>query len=310
MIDFRYHIVSLIAVFLALALGIVVGTTQLNGAVLDDLRGQVRGLTEDKRALEQDVRALQGQVRGGDQVTASLAPKAVAGTLSDVRIVIVATAQAGGLKDDVQQILEQAGAEVTGRLQLTDDYSDPRRAADLRSFVTGGGQPAGFQLPESEDAGVLAGSLLSYVLVAGEDGAAEPAAVNQVLSGFASLQMLRLESAEVTPADYAVVLSAAPIRGESAPDRLKTLIELVAALDETGRGAVVAGTEAAAGSGGLLGEIREDGALASIVSTVDDANRPAGQIASVYALRQQAAGEAGQYGRADNAEAPFPPAES
>ena len=31
MIDFRYHIVSIIAVFLALAVGIVVGTTALNG---------------------------------------------------------------------------------------------------------------------------------------------------------------------------------------------------------------------------------------------------------------------------------------
>ncbi|MBA3410734.1 MAG: copper transporter, partial [Geodermatophilaceae bacterium] len=31
MIDFRYHLVSLTAVFLAVALGIVIGTTQLNG---------------------------------------------------------------------------------------------------------------------------------------------------------------------------------------------------------------------------------------------------------------------------------------
>ena len=41
MIDFRYHLVSLIAVFLALAIGIVIGTTPLNGPVLDDLHGQV-----------------------------------------------------------------------------------------------------------------------------------------------------------------------------------------------------------------------------------------------------------------------------
>ncbi|MFN2523414.1 MAG: copper transporter, partial [Mycobacteriales bacterium] len=37
-IDFRYHLVSIIAVFLALALGIVVGTTALNGGIVDTLR--------------------------------------------------------------------------------------------------------------------------------------------------------------------------------------------------------------------------------------------------------------------------------
>ena len=66
MIDFRYHLVSLVAVFLALALGVLLGTTQLNGAVLDDLRGQVRGLAEDKRDLQADLRALQGQTRNDD----------------------------------------------------------------------------------------------------------------------------------------------------------------------------------------------------------------------------------------------------
>ncbi len=36
MIDFRYHLVSLIAVFLAVALGIVIGTTALNNPISAD----------------------------------------------------------------------------------------------------------------------------------------------------------------------------------------------------------------------------------------------------------------------------------
>jgi hypothetical protein len=36
-IDFRYHLVSLIAVFLAVALGIVIGTTALNQPILNDI---------------------------------------------------------------------------------------------------------------------------------------------------------------------------------------------------------------------------------------------------------------------------------
>ena len=55
MIDFRYHLVSIISVFLALAVGIVVGTTALNGVIVDDLRQRVDGLAADKRAREQTI---------------------------------------------------------------------------------------------------------------------------------------------------------------------------------------------------------------------------------------------------------------
>ena len=51
MIDFRYHLVSLIAVFLAVALGIVIGTTALNQPILADIKNQVTALEQDKRSL-------------------------------------------------------------------------------------------------------------------------------------------------------------------------------------------------------------------------------------------------------------------
>ena len=48
-ISFRYHLVSIVAVFLALALGIVVGTTALNGPITKDLRNQVERRQEAAR---------------------------------------------------------------------------------------------------------------------------------------------------------------------------------------------------------------------------------------------------------------------
>jgi hypothetical protein len=306
MISFRYHLVSLVAVLLALALGLALGATGLSGAVLDDLRGQVKRAADERRTLQADVRTLREQVRNGDEVTAALAPRIVAGALKDARVVLVGSPQAdGGVTDGVQKVLEQAGARVTGRVQLTDDYADPRRAADLKSFVTSGGQPAGFQLPESDDAGVLGGALLSYVLMRRSKAGVEPAAVSQVLSGFSTLQMLRVESEQVAPADYAVVVASAAIPGGA--DRGRALGQLVAALDRAGKGAVVAGTAAAASPNGLVGMVRDDAGLATAVSTVDDAGAAAGQVATVFALTQQSTGESGQYGLAGNADAPFPP---
>ena len=62
MIDFRYHLVSLIAVFLAVALGIVIGTTQLNQPILNDIENQVTELDQDKRFLEDRTKDLQAQL--------------------------------------------------------------------------------------------------------------------------------------------------------------------------------------------------------------------------------------------------------
>jgi hypothetical protein len=233
-------------------------------------------------------------------------------------VVLVVTPQAGeALTADLLKAVEQAGARVTGRVQLTDEYADPQRGADLKSYVTGGGQPAGFQLPESADASVLAAALLSYVLVRGGAGgpaakqaAANQAAVSQVLSGFASLQMLRTERGPVSPGDYAVLVAAEPVRGASARERVRALGQLAAALDRQGRGAVVAGTPASAEADGLVGAVRADAGLAGAVSTIDDAGTAAGRIATVFALAEQGRGRSGQYGVADSAQAPVPPTPS
>lgn len=311
MIDFRYHLVSLVAVFLALALGVLVGTTQLSGAVGDDLRGQVNALTTDKRDLQTDVREVQAQVKTDDTVTASLAPRLVAGVLRGTEVALVATPQADkGTTDGMQKMLEQAGAKVTGRVQLTEDYADPQRAADLKSFVTTS-QPSGFQLPESDDAGVLAGALLAYALVGDEDKEPEASVTNEVLAGFSSQQMLRVDSAQVTAADLAVVVTSGAVRGAEAPARVKMITDLASALDRAGRGVVVAGTAAATRAGdGLVFAVRSDRGLAGALSTVDDVDRPVGQVASVFALAQESAGRSGQYGTAQGADAPFPPLSS
>ena len=311
MIDFRYHVVSLVAVFLALAVGVLLGTTQLSGALSDDLRGQVRQLDTDRQQLQTELRMAQGRARSDDSVTAALAPRLVAGALRDAKVALVATPQAAdSAVDDMRQVLEQAGARVTGRVQLTDDYADPRRAADAKAYVTGGSQPAGFQLPESEDAGVLSGALLSYALLGSRKADPAPAETSEVLAGFASLRMLRVDSVQAAPADRAGGVTSGPVTGPDPAARLQALGDLVSALDGAGRGAVVAGTAAAAGKDGLVGAVRADSGLASAVSTVDHADRPVGRVAAVFALAQQGAGRSGQYGTAAGAQAPFPPTSS
>ena len=102
MIDFRYHLVSIIAVFLALAIGIVVGTTALNGYVVDDLRSRNGAVIKDKRSLEGLVRDLRNQVSRRDQFATAVAPEVVAGQLVGERVLLVTTP---GASDQVVKLL-------------------------------------------------------------------------------------------------------------------------------------------------------------------------------------------------------------
>ncbi len=309
MIDFRYHLVSLISVFLALALGIVVGTTQLNGAVLTDLHHQVNGLKTDKRGLQQTTQTLQSQLKADDEFAAGVGPRVLAGQLRGASVLVVAAPQAdGALVDGISEAVKKSGAAVSGTIQLTSDYVDPRLSTGLRDFVTSPGVlPAGSRLPTSNDSGALAGSLLADVLMAPTKGQAPTSTDRQrVLAGLSQLGVLRLISKQVTPSDFAVVVASDAQTGPNPTAQARMLSDLAGALHARGKGVVVAGSGTVAGDNGVIGTIRKDKSISGEVSTVDDADRPSGQVTTVLALADQGKGKSGQYGIAGNADSAFP----
>ncbi|HEX2075875.1 MAG TPA: copper transporter [Geodermatophilus sp.] len=311
MIDFRYHLVSLIAVFLAVALGIVIGTTQLNGPILADLEGQVDALEQDKRALEDQTRTLQTQVDSGALFEEAVAPALVDGSLAGRSVVLLVTGEdvAAETVEEVSALVGQAGGTVTGTVRLQPEYSDPATASSLQSYVTGSGLPPGVTLPETDDTGQLVAGLLAAVLMKpAEVGATAPdtAALSSVLAGLSALDVLTQESASVTPADYAVLVTAGAFSGEDAEARTDTLVDLAVALDGTGSGAVVAGDAASAQATGLVGVIRADPEISAAVSTVDNADAAAGRISTVLALGREREGTSGKYGTGEDTQ-PVPP---
>lgn len=309
MIDFRYHLVSLIAVFLAVALGIVIGTTALNEPILADIENQVADLQEDKRALEDQTRQLQAQLDTTDAFEQAVAPALVDGTLTDQSVLLLSTDEDVDPEtvEQVSGLIVEAGGTVSGTISLLPEYSDPSTASSLQSYATGGGLPAGIELPPTDDAGQLVASLIAQVLMVPPGGTATDAsAVSSVLSGLTSLEVLSPDSDTVAPADYAVVLSAGAFTGDDAADRGATLVELVSALDTAGSGVVVAGSAAAAGETGLVGAIRADPALSAAISTVDNVGTAAGRVSTVLALGAEGEGTSGKYGTGEDAQ-PVPP---
>jgi hypothetical protein len=308
-IDFRYHLVSLIAVFLAVALGIVIGTTALNEPILADIKSQVTALEQDKRSLEDRTQQLQAQLGTSDAFEDAVAPALVDGALAGSRVLLVVTNEdvAPETVDQVTALIGEAGGTVSGTLSLKPEYSDPSTSTSLQNYVTGPGLPSGVQLPPVDDAGQLVGALLAQVLMIPPAGTApDAAAISSVMAGLTALEVLTPEGDSVAPADYAVVLTAGAFSGENAAERDATVADLVTALDAVGSGAVVAGDAGSAGETGLVGLIRADPTLSAAVSTVDNIDSAAGRISTVLALGREREGTSGKYGTGEDTQ-PVPP---
>ena len=306
MIDFRYHIVSIIAIFLALAVGIVVGTTALNGPLVDDLRGRNRDLIDDKRGLERQVGQLKDRTATDEQFARAVAPALLDRSLANQRVVIVALPGVDGdLRENTAAALTAAGATVTGAVALREGYSDPERSVEIDELVNRI-VPAGIDLPSGtaqRAAAVLAAGL---VQAAGAESS-RPVAEADAEAALAAYREAELLEGEVEGrANLAVVLAGDPVADDDEREaQLETLLAVPAALNARTNGTVVAGTVQAAGDGGLVAAVRGDD-LRERVSTVDGVETASGRIAAVLTLAAERRNEVGHYGAAEGAAGPLP----
>src|SRR5262249_14810960 len=132
---FRYHVVSLTAVFLALAVGLVLGTAALNGTLTDNLHDQVTSLSKSNEQLRGDLKHADQAANNKEQFDEQMAPRLLAGTLSNkrCRLVTLPAAASKQISGTIEK-LGFAGAKVTGQVQLTNTFTAPAQAdamADL-----------------------------------------------------------------------------------------------------------------------------------------------------------------------------------
>lgn len=80
MISLRYHIVSIAAVFLALAVGILVGSTSLSGRLLAGVGNERQSLQVQVDSLNAERTALKAQVAAADRFNAAVGPMTVQGS--------------------------------------------------------------------------------------------------------------------------------------------------------------------------------------------------------------------------------------
>jgi uncharacterized coiled-coil protein SlyX len=126
MINLRYHIVSLTAVFLAIGIGLTLGSTFLDRATVENLDGQLQNLETRLADRDEQIQELQGQLERSEALQTALDEQGSAlltDRLDDVPVVVLASAGVDEADvDGVLEALQTAGADVRGRWWLTERF--------------------------------------------------------------------------------------------------------------------------------------------------------------------------------------------
>lgn len=295
MISLRYHAVSIGAVFLALALGVLLGASGVSDRLLSAVSTERDDLAERVQALTAERDDLAAAQRASDEFARRVGPAVVNGLLVDQSVVLVTSGADPTDRDAVVALIEQAGATVSGQVALTAAVGDRSRADQLRE-LTARLLPAGAQLPAAADTGSLLGGLLGSALL----GGATPEQAAGVLTGLATAGFVQPGDVPA-PAALVLVLTGGALTGIDAADSAAVVARLAAELDRAGRGAVLAGRTGSADATGAVGVARADPSVTAALSTVDDVQTGQGRVSAVLALREQLDGRSGLYGTAATA---------
>lgn len=311
MIDFRYHLVSLISVFLALAVGIALGAGPLKETIGDQLTGQVEQLRQEKDDLRAQLDATTAQ-GNAYQSYLDAASEDLVGGLLPRDVAVVALPGAGQQTvEAIEARLEQSGATIGARVDVTARWTDEADLQARETLVAELG-PSLDPAPAA-DASVeqVLGTILAQAL--GAEDPADPAALGPnaaaLLEGLAGAGLVTVDQAPGVPVDAVVVVAPAVADPRTATPGAESTtaasLALVSALDEPVDGLVVAGP--AADSAELVSLIRADGDLGVRVATVDTVVDVTGQLSVPRALATAIAGTVGHYGFASSAQAIVPP---
>ncbi len=137
MISFRYHIVTITAVFLALALGFVLGAAirPTEQAVKNNVVTLTREIN-DKRA---EIVGLRNQMQQSDETVKNLSSRVVRGALVGRQVVYVDDGTGTPWQGRVRKAMSDATAHDVGTLRLTEKWRDPNAAADLNAVAAASG---------------------------------------------------------------------------------------------------------------------------------------------------------------------------
>jgi hypothetical protein len=302
-ISFRFHLVSLVAVFLALGLGVLTGTTVLNRGIVTQLEQRTDQLAETSGRLREEVRDLQTESdrwsQFGEQVMEYVVDGRLAGT--EAMLITQEGTDTAGI-DRVRRGLDAAGAELQAVLSI-DDRMALQSESDLQELS---------QILETDEADpeVLSEATAEVLAERLAFGVRRPDVLDRLLgAGFLLSRGPGLDASalEGLGGSEQVIIVVSGGRGSPIIEPERLLVPLVDRLAE--KGALVVAAEALETDYPFVTLLRSDGAVSGLIVTQDNVDQLPGEMGFVLALEDLVLDrQPGHYGVKEGADRLIPPA--
>ncbi|HTU76510.1 MAG TPA: copper transporter [Trebonia sp.] len=331
MIDFRYHLVSIVAVFLALAIGIVLGSTALQAGTISVLRAtsnQVRSQFDAAAAARDAYQAQDNAAQSFLQDSESLLLGNGHLLEKDKIVLITEPGSPSSVISGVRTAATDAGASITGQVALQPSFNDLSAAAVSTLTTTNEtvADSAGAILPAATDqqvaseqqaADLIAGEILRNTAqpATSDASTAQPtqspsqqpgtspspgstASTGSLLGDYVKAGFITVTGALASRANLAVIITPGTVPASSGTDPTnEVLVAIAQALAGASQATVVAGATTPSGQQGSAMAVVRASTVSSLVSTVDDADTIEGQVTVMQAAAVQlAGGKATSYG--------------
>ena len=317
MINLRYHIVSLVAVFMALGLGIVMGATVIDRVTVDALNNKLDDVQRSVGAIRAENGRLGGQVKQGQDFAITTRDQLLRGHLRNIPVMVVAVVGVDRRPvDELRQALVTAQATMEGTIWFT---SKMRLTSDSDVRALAGALDLPVDRPE-----VVRRQALAKVAAARDTAAAEASPLAALQSaGFLTYEgppstTTTSGGSAQTSASVPTNLAALPLAntrylvvsgaGAEVGDDV-VAVPLVQAYAQA-HGRVVAAESGVdepvqGGRAVFVGLLRREAGTARL-STVDNLESPMGQTAAVLALEDLGVPRYGHYGVGRGADGVLP----
>jgi len=304
-INFRYHVVSLTAVFLALAIGLVVGTAALNGPVADSLKDQVTALSKDNSNYRDQANQYRDELNRAQDFATEVSVPLLAGKLTGRKVLVVALPGGQDYLDGVTKMLQVAGAKITARVTVQDKFFDPANDVELLDLANQATQPTvpAAGLPVNSD-GVETSSALLALALQQHPLEVTPGDLTAVLTAYTKAGDIAVDDGYLGGAESTVIVSGLPPVDKDAAKKNQAALTFTTQFYND-KPLVVAGN--GIGDGNLVSAVRGDPTLVKRISTVDNVTTVQGQLATALAVVERVvAGNVGQYGLSQGATSMVP----
>jgi hypothetical protein len=308
-VDFRYHLISIIAVLLALAIGIFAGSGFVGGPLLRDLQNRAKSLSHHNDDLETSLDASRREIASDQDFVAAVEPWLVGGSLRGRKVVLfdyegTSDAVIGGLTKEIAT----AGGTVTSTIVLTNKFAlaNPADRDQLAAILSSStGKAAALR---SQAAAVLARAVSTVSSIQLEP-VPHPAAVPRLTSLLDELERQKFVSvspaisAQTVPGDASFLVvggSPDPPAYDVAP------FTRVLALGLTSRRSAAMVASPTDSIWALVAAIRQDPVSRDAIATVDNADASIGRIAAALGLAAAIGGNVEQLGVGDGADSIIP----